>query len=66
LVPVGIFPKFPEEGSPLLFRAKGGGGTHPELLGKGEREAENWGKRELPGSTHEILLVATAAQVDPA
>jgi hypothetical protein len=26
-VPAGIFPKLPEEGSPLLFTAKGGRGT---------------------------------------
>jgi hypothetical protein len=40
--------------------------THPELLGKGEGEAEDWRKRKLTGSTHEGLLVATAAQVYPA
>jgi hypothetical protein len=39
-VPVGIFPKLPEERSSLLFRAKGGGGSHPELPGKGEGEDE--------------------------
>jgi hypothetical protein len=27
-----------------MFRAKGGGGTHPDLLWKGEREAEVGGK----------------------
>jgi hypothetical protein len=32
-------------------------GTYPELVGKGEGEAEDWGKREFPGSTHEGLLV---------
>jgi hypothetical protein len=36
------------------------GDTHPELLGKGEGEAEDWGKREFPGSMHEGLLVTTA------
>jgi hypothetical protein len=40
--------------------------THLELLGKGEGEAEDWGKREFPGSTHEGLLFITAVQVDPA
>jgi hypothetical protein len=64
-VPVGISPKL-SEGSSLLFRAKGGGDTHPELLGKGEGEAEGWGKREFPGSTHEGLLVIPAVQVNPA
>jgi hypothetical protein len=37
-----------------------------ELLGKEEGEAEDWGKREFPSSTHEGLLVITAVQVDPA
>jgi hypothetical protein len=65
-VPVGIFPKLPEERSTLLFRAKAGGrGTHPELPGKGEGETEGWGKREFPGSMHEGLMVITAVQVDP-
>jgi hypothetical protein len=48
------------------LRAKWEGDTHPELLGKEEGEAENWGKREFPGSTHEGLLVTTAVQVNPA
>jgi hypothetical protein len=65
-VPVGIFPKLTEDRSLLLFRAKGAGGTHPELPGKGEGEAGGWGKREFPGSTHEGLLVITAVEVDPA
>jgi hypothetical protein len=66
-VPVGIFPKLPEGRSSLLFRAKGGGvHTHPELPGKGEGEAEGWGKREFPGSRQEGLLVITAVQVNPA
>jgi hypothetical protein len=38
----------------------------PELLGKREGKAEDWVKREFPGSVHEGLLVATAAQVNPA
>jgi hypothetical protein len=66
-VPAGIFPKLPEEGSLLLFRAKQGRGvTYPELLEKEKGEAEDWGKREFPGLTHEGLLVTTAAHVDPA
>jgi hypothetical protein len=43
-----------------------GEATHPELLGKEEGEAEGWGKREFPGSTHEGLLVITAVQVNAA
>jgi hypothetical protein len=35
---------------------------HPELLGKGEGEAEGWGKREFPGSTYERLLVIPASR----
>jgi hypothetical protein len=66
-VPVRIFLKLPEERSSLLFRAKWGeGGTHSELPGKGEAEAEVWRKREFPGSMHEGLLVIPAIQVDPA
>jgi hypothetical protein len=38
----------------------------PELLGKEEGEAEDWGKRQFLGSTYEGLLVITAVQVDPA
>jgi hypothetical protein len=41
-------------------------GIHPELLGKEEGEAEGWEKGELPGSTHEGLLVIPAVQFDPA
>jgi hypothetical protein len=44
---VGISPRLTGEGSPLLFRTKRGGGTHPELLGKEEGEAEDWGKRKF-------------------
>jgi hypothetical protein len=44
---------------------RGEGDTHPELPGKGEGEAEGWGKREFPGSIHEGLLVITAVHVDP-
>jgi hypothetical protein len=36
---------------------RGEGNTHTELLGKGKGEAEDWGKREFPGSMHEGLLV---------
>jgi hypothetical protein len=62
-VPVGIFPKLPKERSSLLFRAKAGRKTLP---GKGEGEAEGWGKREFSGSMHEGLLIIPAVQVDPA
>jgi hypothetical protein len=65
-VPIEVFPKLSEERSSLLFRAKGGGETHPELPGKGEGEAEGWGKREFSGSVHKGLLVITAFQIDPA
>jgi hypothetical protein len=40
--------------------------SYLELPGKEEGEAEDWGKREFPGSTHEGLLVIPAVQVDPA
>jgi hypothetical protein len=32
-----------------------GEAIHPELLGKEEGEAEDWVKREFPGSVHEGL-----------
>jgi hypothetical protein len=35
-----------EEGSPLLFRTKREA-THPDLLGKEEGEAEDWGKESF-------------------
>jgi hypothetical protein len=40
--------------------------SYLELLGKGEGETKDWGKREFPGSMHEGLLVITAVQVNPA
>jgi hypothetical protein len=40
-----------KEGSLLLLRTKGEA-THPDLLGKEEEEAEDWGK-EFPGSMYE-------------
>jgi hypothetical protein len=65
-VPVGIFPKFPEERSSLLFRVNGGRGTlRLNFLGKG-KERMRVGGKEFPGSKHEGLLVITAVQVDPA
>jgi hypothetical protein len=65
-MPVGNFPKLPERSS-LLFTAKAGrGNTHPELPGKGEGKAEGWGKREIPGSTHEGFLIIPDVQVNPA
>jgi hypothetical protein len=42
------------------------GDTHPELLGKGEEEVEDWRKRVSRLNGHEGLLVTTAVQVDPA
>jgi hypothetical protein len=66
-VPAGIFPKLPEEGSPLLFRAKGGRETLIlNYLGKGKERPRIGGKREFPGSIHEGLLVTTAVRVNPA
>jgi hypothetical protein len=47
LVPVGIFPKFPEEGSPLLFRAKGGGALILNYLGKGKERLRIGGKESF-------------------
>jgi hypothetical protein len=44
----------------------GGGGTHPELPGKGEREAKGKGEKRVSRSMHEGLLVITAVQVYPA
>jgi hypothetical protein len=63
-VPAGIFPKLPEEGSLLMFRARGWGegDTHPAVLGKGEGEVEGWGKREFPDLMHEGWLVNTVVQ----
>jgi hypothetical protein len=61
-VPVGIFPKLPEERSSLLLRR----GTFTlNYLEKGKERLRIGGK-EFLGSTHEGLLVTTAVQVDPA
>jgi hypothetical protein len=51
-VPAGIFPKLTEEGNHCCLEQRRvvRGDTHPELLGKGEGEAEDWGKRVFPGS----------------
>jgi hypothetical protein len=49
-----------------MFKTKEERVFHPELLGKGEGEAEGWGKRDFPGSMHKRLLVITAVQVNPA
>jgi hypothetical protein len=55
-----MFSKLTEEGSPLLFRAKGGRWGHIlKYLGKGKLRI---GGKEFPGLTH----VGPAAQVDPA
>jgi hypothetical protein len=65
-MPVEIFSKLPKERSSLQLEQSGEEDTHPELPGKREGEAEGWGKREFPGSTHEGLLIIPAVQVDPA
>jgi hypothetical protein len=65
-MPVGIFPKLPEERSSLLFTAKAGRGTLIlNCLGKG-KERLRVEEKEFPGSTHEGLLITPAVQVDPA
>jgi hypothetical protein len=51
-----------KEAQCCLVQRGGWGDTHPELLGKGEGEAEDWGEREFPGSMQ--LLVTSAVQVD--
>jgi hypothetical protein len=54
----GFFPNcLKKETHCCLEQRKGEGDTHPELLRKGEEEAEDWGKREFTGSMHEGLLV---------
>jgi hypothetical protein len=57
------FPNLLKEADSYLEQK--GEAIHPELLGKQEREAEGWEKRDFPGSMHEGLLVITAVQVDP-
>jgi hypothetical protein len=47
-VPLGIFPKLPEERSSLLFRAKGReGDIQLELLGKGKERLRVGGKESF-------------------
>jgi acyl-CoA-binding protein len=43
-MPVGIFPNSLKKLT-AIYSKGGEGDTHPELPGKGEREAEGWGKR---------------------
>jgi hypothetical protein len=62
----GFFPNSLKKEAHCCLEQRGEDDTHPELLGKRERETEDWGKREFPGSMHERLLVTTAVQVDPA
>jgi hypothetical protein len=62
----GFLPNSLKKEAHCCLEQRGEGDTHPELPGKGEGEAEDWGKREFLGSTCEGLLVTTAAQVDPA
>jgi hypothetical protein len=46
-VSAGIFPKLPEEGSPLLFRAKGEGTLILNYLGKGKERLRVEGKESF-------------------
>jgi hypothetical protein len=62
----GFFPNSLKKEANCYLEQRREGDTHPQLLGKGEGEAEAWGKREFPGSTHEVSLVTTAVQVNPA
>jgi hypothetical protein len=62
----GFFLKSLKKEARCCLEQSGEVDTHPELLGKGEGEAEDWGKKEFPGSTHEGLLVTTAVQVNSA
>jgi hypothetical protein len=62
----GFFPNSLKKEAHCYLEQRVEGDTNPELLGKGEGKAEDWGKRKNPGSMHEGLLVTTAAQVDPA
>jgi hypothetical protein len=57
----GFFPEFLKKEAHCCLEQSGEGDAHPELFGKGEGEAEDWWKREFPGSMHEGLLVTTAA-----
>jgi hypothetical protein len=59
----GFFPEFLKKEAHCCLEQSGEGDAHPELFGKGEGEAEDWWKREFPGSMHEGLLVTTAAWV---
>jgi hypothetical protein len=62
----GFFPNSLKKEAHCCLEQRREGDTHPQLLGKREREAEAWGKREFPGLIHEVTLVTTAVQVDPA
>jgi hypothetical protein len=53
----GFFPNCLKKEAHCCLEQRREGGTHSELLGKGKGEAEDWGKREFPGSMHEGLLV---------
>jgi small ligand-binding sensory domain FIST len=46
-VPVGVFPKLPEERSSLLFRAKVGGALILNCLGKGKERLRVGGKESF-------------------
>jgi hypothetical protein len=60
----GFFPNSLRKEAHCYLEQKGEG-THPELLGKEEGKAEDWGKREFPCSPHEGLLVTASAQIGP-
>jgi hypothetical protein len=59
----GFFPNLLKKEAHCCLEQRGEGETHPELLGKGEGEAEDWGKREFPGSTHEGLFVTLLSRL---
>jgi hypothetical protein len=46
-VPIGIFPNSLKKEAHCCLEQTGEGGTHPELPGKGEGEAEGWGKESF-------------------
>jgi hypothetical protein len=66
-VPAGIFPKLPEEGSPLLFRAEEGRGTHIlNYLGKGKERLRIGGKESFQAQCmRDYWSPLLVVQVDP-
>jgi hypothetical protein len=64
-VPAEIFPKLPEEGSPLLFRAKGGRRTLIlNYLGKG-KERLRIGEKRVSSLNTRGIIGHIALQVNP-